>query len=652
MATRQIDTEISRKGQSPVDGGLGQSQDLMRALLHDTDAVVYVASPEGRLLLANPAAETLFQAPLHELLNRHVRDLFPREVADLLWAHDQQVIASRRAMESEQVVPQPDGSHTYVITRFPLLDPQGQPYAVGGIATDITERWVTEQHLLAAQRMDALGRLAGRVAHDFNNLLTVINGYCSLLLQRTPEGLAGRKEMLQIRQAGEGAAALTQQLLAFSRKQLLTPETVNLNDVIRRQEHMLCLLLGDDIDLGVHLAQDLNHIVADPAQMQQVFLNLAANARDAMPDGGRLAISTLNRVLSPGEICSMPGLAPGNYVVVSFSDTGCGMDEASKARIFEPFFTTKPKDKGAGMGLSTAFGIVRQSGGYLAVESAPGAGSVFSIWLPKAAEPARESPVRDETHARSFSGREAVLLVEDEECVRSYATEVLGEYGYRVTAVPHPALALREFRRQPGAFDLVVTDVVMPAMNGREMFDEMRALRPGLKVLFLSGYSEDVIEDRGVLEPGVEFLLKPFTPEMLARRVRNILGEVRKSTNILIVDDEEPVRQTWREFLEQEGYAVRELADGRHVVETCRNTPMDLVLIDLIMPDKEGIETIIELRRSFPKLPIIAASGGGNVTCLNTAAALGASATFSKPFNFGAVLSKIRELTKSPVTSP
>ena len=386
------------------------------------------------------------------------------------------------------------------------------------VARDVTERNEMEVRLRQGAKMEAVGRLAGGIAHDFNNLLTAILGSTELLGMDLPDGGTAKEDLEEIRKAATRAASLTQQLLAFSRRQVLNPKTLDLNNVIEGTRRMLGRLIGEDIELITRSPARLGRVRADPTQLEQILLNLAINSRDAMPEGGTLVISTENA--EPPEVWKNP---PAACVALVVTDTGHGMDEYTRAHLFEPFFTTKETGKGTGLGLATVYGIVKQSGGYITVESSPGAGATFRIYLPRvdaALDTAAEGP-NPGTAAR---GSETILLVEDELAVRRLARRVLRSKGYVVLEAANGREALRLVSQHPGPLDLMVTDVIMPGMSGPELADRLAREQPALRVLYMSGYADEAIGHHGVLEPGVEFLQKPFTPQDLAQRVREVLG--------------------------------------------------------------------------------------------------------------------------------
>jgi two-component system cell cycle sensor histidine kinase/response regulator CckA len=390
------------------------------------------------------------------------------------------------------------------------------------INTDITEKKRLETQLLHAQRMESIGRLAGGVAHDFNNLLTVISGYSELLLMHRGPDDPMVEPLREIRKAGERAASLTRQLLAFSRKQILQLQLVNLNQLVRESEKMLRRLIGEDIDFATALAPGLGSVKTDPGQMEQVLLNLIVNARDAMPTGGHLTVETHNVDLDESYAQQQPGLSPGPYVMLAITDTGTGMDESVKSRIFEPFFTTKEAGRGTGLGLATVFGIVKQSAGHIEVYSEVGYGTTFKIYLPRQDQDAQVDP-EFASALKAPTGTETVLLAEDEDGVRALARLALQSHGLVVLEARNGQEAIDTCRRYHKPIHLLVTDVVMPNIGGRQLADRVLALRPGIKVLYLSGYTDDAVVRHGVLQAGTPFLQKPFTPMTLARKVREIL---------------------------------------------------------------------------------------------------------------------------------
>lgn len=391
------------------------------------------------------------------------------------------------------------------------------------IAEDITERRVLEDQFRQAQKMEAVGRLAGGVAHDFNNLLMVISGYTEVLLEGTKNDNPLRAKIEAIQQAADRATTVTRQLLAFSRKQLLELKVVDVNSIVSDMERLLRPLIGENIDLVTKLSPDLGRTRADAGQIEQVIMNLVVNSKDAMPNGGKITIATSNVGLGDELRRQYSYIQPGRYVMLSMADTGHGMDRDTQSRIFEPFFTTKEKGKGTGLGLSTVYGIIKQSGGYIFAQSEPGRGTTFRIYLPRvddAAEPVHTT----QAALASGGGSETVLLVEDEECVRQLVKETLQSKGYTVLEADHGESALSIARAYDARIHILITDIVMPGMSGRDLAKSLLQARPTIKVLFLSGYTEDAILRESGHESGTAFLQKPFTLQTLARKVREVLG--------------------------------------------------------------------------------------------------------------------------------
>jgi len=390
------------------------------------------------------------------------------------------------------------------------------------LRVQMEERERAEEGLRQSQRMEAVGRLAGGVAHDFNNLLTAILGYGSLLASRFAPDASGREEVDEILRASERAATLTQQLLAFSRKQVLEPVVLDVNDLVRNLEKMLRRLIGEDLELATGLDPSAGKVRADPGQLEQVIMNLVVNARDAMPHGGRLTIETANTDLDEAYAQRHASVRPGRYVMVAVSDTGTGMNAETQARIFEPFFTTKEKGKGTGLGLSTVYGIVKQSEGNIWVYSEPGKGTTFKIYLPRVEESAPAAPPRSSDSVLT-AGTETILIVEDEPAIRGLSRQVLERHGYRVLEAGDGESALELVRTHPEPIHLLLTDLVMPDMGGTELASRLEDGHPTIRVLFMSGYTDDGVVRNGLLGPGRAFLQKPFTPAILLRKIRDIL---------------------------------------------------------------------------------------------------------------------------------
>ncbi|HEV8364209.1 MAG TPA: ATP-binding protein, partial [Gemmatimonadaceae bacterium] len=414
-----------------------------------------------------------------------------------------------------------DGRELIVASRMVVLGAATGPRLVLETNRDVTDRKRIESQLEHAQRIDAIGQLAGGVAHDFNNLLTAINGYATFLRESLPEGDPRRADVFGIMEASESAAALTQQLLAFGRKQVMQPEVLDVGDTLESTARMLRRLIGEDIELALILNPSLSAVVADRAQVGQILINLALNARDAMPRGGRLTIEARDVPLNDEYAETHLAVAVGSYVLIAVSDTGQGMTPEVKSRIFEPFFTTKPRGKGTGLGLSTVFGIVKQSGGHIFVYSEPGHGTTFKIYLPKAEEAA--APAAGADVMPVAMGTETILVAEDDAMIRAIAHRVLAMQAYTVLDAGNPREVIELAAQHNGPIDLLITDVVLPEMGGRELADRLLRDRAEMAVLYMSGYTDNAIVHHGRLDPDTEFLAKPFTPATLLRRVREVL---------------------------------------------------------------------------------------------------------------------------------
>ncbi len=503
------------------------------SILEHVPAMVFVKEAQHLSFVRfNRAGEELLGIPREGLIGKSDHDFFPPEQAEFFISKDREVLASRTVLDiPEEPIDTPVGRRWLHTRKIPLLSEAGTPAYLVGISMDITERREaqlrtekalaeTEEQLRHSQKLEAIGRLAGGVAHDFNNLLSLVLSHSEMALLELSHADPLRTDLEQIRDAGLRAAELTRQLLAFSRQQVLQPRVIDLNVTLRGLERMLRRLLGEDIELALSTAADLRPVKADPTQVEQVVMNLVVNARDAMPTGGKLTIETANVELDEEYAAQHVGAVTGPYAMIAVSDNGTGMDRETLAKIFEPFFTTKEKGRGTGLGLSTVFGIVKQSGGTIWVYSEPGRGTTFKVYLPLTDEKPAERAPSAPAQAR---GRETVLLVEDDDRVRAVAVEILRRSGYRVFESRSPADAIELAEGLGGRLDLLVADVVMPEMGGRQLAEKVRALVPSARVLFMSGYTDDAVVRHGVLESDMEFLQKPITPESLARKVRDVL---------------------------------------------------------------------------------------------------------------------------------
>src|SRR5438445_3841524 len=515
-------TVLDITARKQAEEALRQANDRLETLIASAPLAIYSTDAAGAVQTWNPAAARLFGWTASEVVGRPVPTV-PEENGAQCTGLRPRVIGGESLNGVEVVRRKKDGTPvTASLSAAPLRDAEGRVTGILTLIQDVTDVKRLEQQFFQAQKMEAVGRLAGGVAHDFNNLLTAILGSTDLLLESLPADHPGREEAVETRKAALRAADLTRQLLAFSRQQVLAPRVLDLNDVVTDMHKMLHRLIGEDVELRTVLGENLGAARADPGQIEQVVVNLAVNARDAMPNGGRLTIETANVDLDDGYAAEHTVVVPGRYVMLAVSDTGMGMDAATKTRVFEPFFTTKPKGKGTGLGLATVYGIVKQSGGYVWVYSEPGQGTGLKIYLPGVDAPVEaSSPAHPKTG--SLAGSETVLVVEDQEEVRRLTRRILEGRGYRVLVAASGPEALRLAEHQAGGIVLLVTDVVMPGMGGRELGLLLGPARPRMNVLYVSGYTDESIVHHGVLEPGVAFMQKPFSAEGLARKVREVL---------------------------------------------------------------------------------------------------------------------------------
>jgi PAS domain S-box-containing protein len=490
-----------------AEKALRESERSLEAVVETAPTLIVVTDPDGRIVLFNRACEELTGYDRREVLGRTIPGLL---LPDVRGSH-------------EHPWPTKSGEERLIEWRcMAIPSPKDGRPMILGIGADITEQRRAEEQLRQSQRLEAVGRLAGGIAHDFNNLLTVITGRTQILLSRLRSADPATRDLELISRTAERAGGLTKQLLAFSRRQILQPQVLDLNAVVENTSAMLHRLIGEDIELVFHPGADLGRVKADPGQIEQVFVNLAVNARDAMPRGGRLTIETANVELDETYARARVGVQPGRYVMLGVSDTGAGIAPEVLPRIFEPFFTTKEAGKGTGLGLATVYGIVKQSGGNIWVYSEPGHGTTFKVYLPRVEE-AATLPGASKPAAEPRGGTETILLVEDDDDLRSLAREVLEERGYTVLEAAHPGEAPPIAERHAGPIHLLLTDVVMPGMSGRELARRLAEARPEMKVLYISGYTDNAVVHHGVLDPGTPFLEKPFSPDALARKVREVL---------------------------------------------------------------------------------------------------------------------------------
>jgi len=515
-----------------AEGELSASRDLLETALRGMDEAVFAVDQGRRVVEWARSAEALFGYPRAEMLGVTTERLYAtvgefervgREL-DTAWREG--------GWKGETLMVRRDGSVFPAAIYGGIPNRPARPEdsrLLVGVVRDIGERRQAElerqrleEQFRQAQKMETVGRLAGGIAHDLNNLLTPILGYAELALLKLALDERARPDVYEIQEAAKRARDLTHQLLAFSRKQPMELKPVNLGELVTQLEKILRRTVREDIHLVTRIASGGGVVRADPAQLQQVLLNLVVNANDAMPTGGVLTIATDEVVCSPRDVAGWPDARPGPYVRLIVQDTGCGMDVETRQHLFEPFFTTKPEGQGTGLGLATCYGIVKQHGGDIRVESIPGRGSSFTVYLPRAEDP--HAPAVSASPPRPAAGRETILLIDDARTVRLLLESILGTLEYATLVAATPEEAIRVARTHPGPIQLLITDVIMPGMNGRQLYDCLREIRPDLKVLYISGYTDDIIAPHGVLEPGIHFLAKPFTVAALAEKVREALA--------------------------------------------------------------------------------------------------------------------------------
>jgi two-component system cell cycle sensor histidine kinase/response regulator CckA len=505
-----------------------QSQQMLRIHFEHTPLAVVEWDLNFRVTDWNPSAERIFGYSREEALGQHASFIVPpqfRQHVEQVWIG--LLKQSGGARSTNDNVTKDGRTISCEWYNTPLVDESGRVLGVASLAQDVTERVALEERLRQSQKMEAVGRLAGGVAHDFNNLLTVILGYSQILAEGVPAGSRLAESTAQIKSAANKASGITSQLLAFSRKQVLSPRVVNLNDIMLNLDSLLRRLIGEDIEVLTAPAQDLGMVKADPGQIEQVIMNLALNARDAMPHGGKLTLETSNAELDANYAREHQPVEPGRYVMLAVSDTGHGMNAETQARIFEPFYTTKEVGKGTGLGLSMVYGIVKQSGGHVWVYSEPERGTTLKIYLPRTDEPSETIGVEHRPGGLK-RGTETILLVEDDSQLRQLSSSVLAHCGYKMLVASSPEEGIEIFKANHRDIRLLITDVIMPRMNGRQLAEKIMLISPDVRVLYISGYTNNAIVHYGVLDPGLWFLPKPFSLSALMAKVREVLDSSSK----------------------------------------------------------------------------------------------------------------------------
>jgi len=531
LRVHQIELDMQNEELRRTQAALGAERERYVDLYDQAPVGYCTVNDQDLLIEANLSVATLLGVARDALFRQPISRFIFKEDQDIYYLFRRQRFEAGRPQACELRMVTIDGTAFWTHLQATVVQDEGNAPVCHLVMTDITERKQAEterekleEQLRASQKMEAIGNLAGGIAHDFNNLLSVILCCTDFAMAGVREDDRTREELLEVKKACERAVILTRQLLAFSRKQVLQPVVLDLNQIAAGVEKMLRRILGEDIDHVQVLAPDLGAVRADPGQIEQVLMNLVVNARDAMPTGGKLTIETSNVDLDEEYAARHVAVKPGPYVRFAISDTGCGMDAATQARIFEPFFTTKEKGKGTGLGLSTVYGIVAQSGGHILVYSEPGQGTTFKIYLPREiSAKLTVTATRLAAVQTPPTGTETILVVEDEEAILNIAKRILREAGYTVLTAASPDDALMACKTWQGKIHLLLTDVVMPQMGGRALAETLVVARPRIKVLYMSGYTDDAIVHHGTLDPGTHFIAKPFSAADLVRKVREVL---------------------------------------------------------------------------------------------------------------------------------
>jgi len=628
VANRRLAHEISER--EGAEAAQRESEALYRALFANTADYLFVidVSPGGIFSVAelNPAFEQATGVTTAATRGRDIRNATSPALADRLITHYKAVIAAGQPVFGRDVNRLPNGVRTWETIHVPVRNEQGVIDRIVGSARDVTEREQAEEQLRRAQRMEAVGHLTGGVAHDFNNLLQVIRGNLELIAPDLADREAAAQRLRNALHGASRAAELTGQLLAFARRQPLEPKVVNLGRMIGEMAEMLRRMLGEAVDVETVISTGLWNTLADPAQVESALLNLAINARDAMPQGGRLTIEVSNAVLDEAFATGDSDLKPGQYVLIAVSDTGHGMPADITARVFEPFFTTKSEEKGTGLGLSMVYGFVKQSNGHVQIFSKVGQGTTVKIYLPRTLQ---DETVVEPATPGALEGRdEVILLVEDDDLVRASSVGMLRDLGYTCVHASDGTAALERLR-DGVKVDLLFTDVVMPGpVRGRDLAREAQRLRPGLPILFTSGYTEDAIVHDGRLDSGVHLLSKPYSRDALARKIRGLLSRGRPT--VLVVEDEAMVRMAAVEMIQTMGFEVRQASDATQALKALGGEDrIDILFTDIGLPGMRGPELAEAALKLRPALKVIFASGYADA---GDASAIAGAVHLGKPY--------------------
>ncbi len=530
--THVIESARDISEQIKIEEELRESEEKYRLIAENATDIIFVMDMDLNCVYISPAVQKIRGYTIEEVKKQPMEEVMPPESLEKSLKIFEKVRTGAQSEPDDSTKNQvmelqlyhKEGHCVWIETKTSLLlDQDGNPFRIIGTSRDITERKTLEKQLMQAAKMEAVGRLAGGIAHDFNNALTTILGLSELMLMNLDPNHPSHEQLKEIRASGYRCANLTRQLLAFARKQTLELTVFNLNDVIENIRKMLGRIIGEDIELVHYLEPDLGNIKADIGQMEQIIINLAINARDAMPNGGKLTIETKNSYIDEAYATNHVSISPGNYILLTISDNGEGMDDDVRSKVFEPFFTTKKDEKGTGLGLATTYGIVKQNHGYIWIYSEKGVGTSLKIYLPIWDEEQDAFAKKKTETSEKLTGSESILLVEDDESTRKTVNQILSEAGYQVKEVANSKKAVEFYGQNNDKINLIITDVIMPGMNGRELAERLMKVTPELRILYMSGYTDDAIVHHGVLEDGMQFIQKPFTPRLLLRKVRKAL---------------------------------------------------------------------------------------------------------------------------------
>ncbi|RJQ56366.1 MAG: response regulator [Nitrospiraceae bacterium] len=639
-----IKLEKEIKERKMVEKRLGIISGEWRMTFDSTQDVMVMLNARLDVIRANAASIILFERGFHAMIGAPVSELFshiqlPVDMEALKKVYDTK---NREA----RVIFYPGKNRWLDVSVDPILDSSGNVSGSVLVIRDITDIKTMQEQLLHVQKMDSIGRLAGGVAHDFNNILSVVIGYSELALKELPEGSIIHDHISAIRGAGEKAAALTKKLLAFSRKQVLDMKAVNMTRVIGNMTKMLERLIPENITLIFEAGTGDQQVLADPVQMEQILMNLVVNARDAMSEGGYLTISTAGVVFDEDQASDKANPAPGGYLRLSVKDTGIGMSREVQDKIFEPFFSTKKVGEGTGMGLATVYGIVKQHNGHIDVLSEQGKGSTFSIYFPVTAGETEE--IAGTKAEGAVTGKETILVVDDEPLLRDIIAGMLAPLGYEVFEAGCAEEALKISEEYAGSIDLLLTDVIMPGMNGKKLADIMIKRYPGIKVIFMSGYTDDVIARHGVLDEGIVLIQKPVAEKVLTGRIREVLDsdnqrkpacaglESPREISVLLVDDNKDIRRLIKAFLKDCSCRIDTAENGEIAVRKCVMREYDLILMDMQMPVMDGPSAIRDIRKrerekGLRQATVIALTGNADPEDISVCLKAGASFYLEKP---------------------